>query len=67
MTVNALADAIGALLDEPVEKAYEPAREADVLASWADVDEAGRLLGFEPKVDFEDGLRRAADHLLGKD
>jgi UDP-glucose 4-epimerase len=67
VTVNALADAIGALLDKPVEKAYEPAREGDVLASWADVSEARRLLGFEPKVDFEDGLRRAADYLLGKD
>jgi len=67
VTVNALADAIGELLDRPVKKSYEPAREGDVLASWADVSEARRLLGFEPEVDFEDGLRRAADYLLGKD
>ena len=52
---------------QPVEKTYEPARDGDVLASWADVSEARRLLGFEPAVDFEDGLRRAADYLLGKD
>ena len=67
VTVNALADAIGSLLGKPVEKTYEPAREADVLASWADVSEARRLLGFEPAVDFADGLRRTADYLLGKD
>jgi len=67
VTVNALADAIGALLERPVEKSYEPAREADVLASWADVSEARRLLGFQPEVDFDDGLRRTADYLLGKD
>ena len=67
MTVNALADAIGELLDKPVEKSYEPARDGDVLASWADVSEAARLLGYEPQVDFDDGLRRAADFLLGKD
>jgi UDP-glucose 4-epimerase len=67
VTVNALAETIGALLSKPVEKWYEPARDGDVLASWADVSEARRLLGFEPKVDFEDGLRRAADYLLGKD
>ena len=67
VTVNALAETIGALLGKPVEKSYEPARDGDVLASWADVSEARRLLGFEPKVDFEDGLRRAADYLLGKD
>ena len=68
VTVNALADTIGALLDLPVEKRYEPAREADVRASWADVTEAGRVLDYEPLVAFEEGLGRTADHLLdGKD
>jgi UDP-glucose 4-epimerase len=64
VTVNALAAAIGALLDTPVEKTYEPAREADVLASWADVEAAERLLGYRPQVEFADGLRRTADYLL---
>ena len=67
VTVNALADAIGSLVGKPVEKTSEPAREADVLASWADVTEANRLLGFEPTVGFDEGLQRTADHLLGKD
>ena len=66
VTVNALADTVGALLGKPVEKAYESAREADVRASWADVDAAKRLLGYEPRVDFDDGLRRTADYLLGE-
>ena len=65
VTVNALADAIGLMLGKPVEKAYEPTREADVQASWADVEAAKRLLGYEPRVDFDDGLRRTADYLLG--
>ena len=51
--------------DRPVEKIYESAREADVRASWADLDEARRVLGYEPQVAFEEGLRRTADHLLG--
>jgi UDP-glucose 4-epimerase len=67
VTVNALADAIGALLGKSVERAFEPARDGDVRASWANVDEARRLLGYEPRIDFDDGLRRTADHLLGKD
>jgi UDP-glucose 4-epimerase len=66
ITVNALADAIGNLLGRPVEKIYEPARKADVRASWADLDEARRVLGYEPQVPFEEGLRRTADHLLGE-
>jgi nucleoside-diphosphate-sugar epimerase len=64
VTVNALADAIGGLLGKAVEKTYEPAREGDVRASWADIGAARRLLGYEPHVDFADGLRRTADHLL---
>ena len=66
-TVNALAAAIGELLERQVEKIHEPAREADVLASWANIGEARRLLGFEPSVAFDEGLRRTADYLLGKD
>jgi len=66
VTVNALADAIGELLGKPVTKAYESAREADVRASWADVAEAKRLLGFEPQVGFDQGLERTADYLLGR-
>ena len=66
VTVNALADAIGAMLGKPVEKAYEPAWEADVRASWADVGEAKRLLGYEMRVDFAEGLRRTADYLLSE-
>jgi UDP-glucose 4-epimerase len=63
ITVNELADAIGALLGLPVEKQYEPARKADVLASWADLGEAQRLLGYEPQVGLDEGLRRTAEHL----
>ncbi len=64
VTVNALADDIGAMLGRQVEKRYEPAREADVRASWAAVGEAKRLLGYEPSVAFADGLQRTADYLL---
>jgi nucleoside-diphosphate-sugar epimerase len=64
VTVNALAEAIAAMLGKTLERAYEPTRDADVRASWADVAEARRLLGYEPSVDFADGLRRTADYLL---
>jgi UDP-glucose 4-epimerase len=64
--VNALADSIAVLVGRPVEKRYEPAREADVRASWADLGEAGRVLGYEPHVGFDDGLARTADFVLGR-
>jgi UDP-glucose 4-epimerase len=63
-SVNQLAEAVGRLLDKPVERNYLPARPGDLRNSWADVSEAKNLLGFDPKVDLEDGLRRTADFLL---
>jgi nucleoside-diphosphate-sugar epimerase len=65
VTVNALAETIATMLDKPLERFYEPARQADVRASWADLASARRLLGYEPTVEFADGLRRTADFLLG--
>jgi nucleoside-diphosphate-sugar epimerase len=63
-TVNALAGTIGALLGKPVEKRYEPARPGDVRASWADIGAARKVLGFEPAIDLEEGLRRTIESLL---
>jgi UDP-glucose 4-epimerase len=63
-TVNELAETIGRLLSRPVEKMFESEREADVRASWADVGEARRLLGYEPQVALEEGLRMTWEFLL---
>jgi UDP-glucose 4-epimerase len=65
-SVNALADAIGEVLGKPVEKEYLPPRTGDVRDSWADVAEARRLLGWEPQVGLEDGLRLTADAFLAR-
>ncbi len=64
-SVNELAEAIGRLLEKPVERRYLPARPGDLRNSWADVSEAKSLLGFEPRIELEEGLRRTADSLLG--
>jgi UDP-glucose 4-epimerase len=64
-TVNQLADTIGRLLSRPVEKVFEPERQADVRASWASIEQARRLLTYEPRVDLEEGLTHTSDFLLG--
>jgi len=64
-SVNTLADTIGAILDKPVEKRYEAPRTGDIRDSFADVSEARQLLGFEPRVGLDEGLRRTAEFLLG--
>jgi UDP-glucose 4-epimerase len=64
VTVNELADTIGRLLDKPVERRYLPPRAGDLRDSWADVSESRSVLGYEPSVSLEDGLRRTARYLL---
>jgi UDP-glucose 4-epimerase len=62
-TVNQLAELVGRILDRPVEKEYRDPRPGDVRNSWADVRLAERVLGYEPTVDLEEGLRRTIDQL----
>jgi UDP-glucose 4-epimerase len=64
VTVSQLAETIGRQLDKPVERQYLPARPGDLRNSWADVSEARRVLGFEPNVELDEGLRRTAAFLL---
>ena len=37
---------------------YEPPRSGDILHSQADITEARKILGYDPKISFEEGLRR---------
>jgi nucleoside-diphosphate-sugar epimerase len=59
-TVNELAEAIGRILDRPVERTHRDPRPGDVRASWADIAAARETLGWEPRVSLEDGLRLTA-------
>jgi UDP-glucose 4-epimerase len=62
-TVNELADTIGSVLGKPVEKQFVASRAGDILASWADLSAARDVLGYEPAVGLEDGLRRTIEFL----
>jgi nucleoside-diphosphate-sugar epimerase len=64
-TVNDLADTVSRLLAKPVEKRYAPPRAGDLRDSYAEIAMAREVLGWEPTVAFEDGLRRTAERLLG--
>jgi UDP-glucose 4-epimerase len=63
-SVNDLADMIGATVDRDVRKEYLPIRAGEVRDSWADTEAAKRLLGWEPRIGLEEGLRLTAEPLL---
>lgn len=39
----------------------EPAQQADVMATWADIGKAKKLLGWQPSVSLRDGLTRLVE------
>ena len=60
-TLNKTIASLNELFRRPVKPHYAPPREGDVRHSEADLSLARRLLGYEPKVRFEEGLRRTVD------
>jgi len=66
VTLNELADRIGRIVGTQVPPTYQPTRSGDVKHSLADIRKAKRILGYEPKVDLEQGLRRTVDWLRGQ-
>lgn len=57
--LSAIIDQVAELVGRPPQIEYRPAHPADVSATWADVDKAGRLLDWSPEVSVEQGLRRS--------
>jgi len=57
-----LLEILNRLLGLNVEPEFAPPRAGDVRESLADITLARKLLGYEPQVDFEEGLRRSIDY-----
>jgi len=60
-SINQVFDDIRRLLGSDIRAEHGPDRPGDVKHSLADVTLAGRTIGYEPKILFEEGLTRAID------
>ena len=66
ITVNRLAETIGQILRKKITPVYQDARPGDIYRSQANVDKIKTILGFTPKVNFEDGLAKTIAHLMSQ-
>lgn len=56
-TLNDLAKTVLKVAETDLELIYEKPRAGDLLQSFADISEARRTLGYNPRISLEDGLR----------
>jgi nucleoside-diphosphate-sugar epimerase len=56
-TINALISRLETLIGHPAKIESHPRHPADMLANWADVSKAGKLLGWEPHVPLQEGIQ----------
>ncbi len=62
ITLNELLDTLKRITDQPDVRAdYRAARVGDVKHSLADITRAREMLGYEPRVGLEEGLRRTIE------
>jgi len=54
-------------LGRPLRRSHSPGRAGDVPHTLADISAAKRDMGYQPLVEFEDGLRRTLDFFKGDD
>jgi UDP-glucose 4-epimerase len=58
IALNGVVEVLRRVTGKKIEVKYQPARSGDILHSQADVGLARRVLGYEARVGFEEGLRR---------
>jgi UDP-glucose 4-epimerase len=62
ITLLGMVADLNRLLGTKVEPEFAPPRAGDIRESLADITQARQLLGYEPSVSFEEGLRRSIDY-----
>jgi UDP-N-acetylglucosamine/UDP-N-acetyl-alpha-D-glucosaminouronate 4-epimerase len=58
ITLNEVLKMLETVTSQKIQASYEPARSGDILHSQADISLAKKVLGYEPRVGFEEGLKR---------
>lgn len=64
VSINQIIELLETYLRKKAKKLYLPFHKADLKVTWADISKARKLLGWEPKVSLEEGLRRTVEWSL---
>jgi nucleoside-diphosphate-sugar epimerase len=64
ISINEVLDILEEYLGKKAKRVYLPFHKADMKVTWAEVGKAKKLLGWEPKVDLREGLKRTVEWAL---
>jgi len=61
ITINQMIVMLEELTGKKAQLQNHPAHRADILANWADISKAKRLLGWEPQMDLVEGMKHLVE------
>ncbi len=61
VSINEVINKIETLMGKKAKVERKEFHKADMKETWADIEKAGRLLGWKPEVDLDEGLRRTVE------
>ena len=61
ITMNEMIRSLEDMIGRKADVTHLPLHPADMLTNWADVSKARRLLGWEPQVNLQEGMRSLVD------
>jgi UDP-glucuronate 4-epimerase len=65
--IDEMVDALGRALGKPVHRKFIPTPAGEMILTHADLTKASQVLGYSPKVSFQDGIRRFVEWLKSRD
>jgi len=64
--LNNLVIMLNKILDKKINPVFTKSRQAEVKHSLADISKAKKILGYRPKISFEEGLKKTAEYYKDK-
>lgn len=61
ISINRIIEILEGLIGKKAIKEHRPFHKADVKVTWAEIEKAKKLLGWEPEIELEEGLKRTVE------
>jgi len=57
-SINDLVGILSEAVEKQLQVSYKPGRKGEIIRNYSDINKARKMLGFEPKIELKEGLKR---------